>query len=53
LILIVPRLLNFLVAICLIIVGLTRPQRHSPLHPVTGKPFAAPKFPGLRQHRRP
>jgi len=40
LILIVPRLLSFIVAIYLIIV-------------VTGKPLAARKFPGLRRHRRP
>jgi Protein of unknown function (DUF3096) len=53
LILIVPRLLSFIVAIYLIIRGTDRPQRHSPLHPVTGKPFAARKFPGLRRHRRP
>jgi hypothetical protein len=46
-----PRLLSFIAAIYLIIVGLIG-QRHSPLH-VTGKPFAARKFPGLRRHRRP
>ena len=52
LILIFPRLLNYVVALYLIIIGLDRPQQHPPFHPLSRNLRIRRRRSGLR-HRRP